>query len=97
MACLPDVTADFDRFYRRWIDPEFGDFGGLSGAQFFTRAERLVAYDGAVTWWLRAQVRPTEDTAPEPIPGTPPGANVVDLTPETAAAIAPGLFEFRGG
>lgn len=93
---MPDVVADFDRFYRKEIDPELGRFAGLSGAQFFTRAERLGVYDGAVTLWLQRALPESEPDVAEPLPGTPPGANVVDLTPETAAAMLPGMVEFRG-
>jgi hypothetical protein len=46
-----DVTSDMHRFHGLWVslDEDDLDFAGLSGARFFTLAERLVSYDGVVT------------------------------------------------
>lgn len=39
------------RFHGIWVDldEDEPDFAGLTGARFFTLAERLVSYDGVVT------------------------------------------------
>jgi hypothetical protein len=81
------LQADFLRFYRIVIDPETGDFGGLSGEEFFGFAERLIAYDGVLTARLHNLIE--EEKKHDPSAGLldKPGTQVVELSDPALAGL----------
>jgi hypothetical protein len=86
------VVCDFQAIYRIRIDPDTGDFAGLTGPQFLRYASRLPAYEGAVQNRIRVLERDKEagSTAPEP------AVTMLDATPlmVTTHPLLAGLVEY---
>lgn len=80
------MVCDFQARYHLRIDPEVGDFAGLSASQFFRYATRLPTYEGAVAYRLEqfnAQREGQQPAAPMPAAGeAPQTAQMIEATPE---------------
>lgn len=48
LAVLDDVACDFQAIYHLRINPQWGEFAGLTGYEFLRYASRLPVYQGAV-------------------------------------------------
>ncbi len=73
------MVCDFQAIYRIRIDPDTGDFAGLTGPQFLRYASRLPAYEGAVQNRIYV-FRRDEDNRGNSAP-TSPATTMLDATP----------------
>jgi hypothetical protein len=76
---VDDMVCDFAAIYHRDIDPESGDFAGMTGPQFARYASRLPLYEGAVRARL-ARLRDDDET-PAAAPEAAPVVATFDATP----------------
>ena len=75
---VDDVVCDFAAIYGIRIDPEVGDFAGLSGPLFLRMASRLPVYKGAVHTRVLMLDR---DGSPSPREPARSGSQMLDATP----------------
>ena len=75
---MEEVVSDMSAVHHLLMEPEAGDYAGLSGARFLKLAERLVHYPGAVRGVARIQAHQAELRRPPDV-GTA-------VTPEMLAA-----------
>lgn len=86
---MEEVASDMLAFHGVYLEPECGQYGPLSGPRFFSLADRLAYYRGAVRGALEAIVARRE---PEP----EAAGGGTDLTPEMmASGVMAGKIGYR--
>jgi hypothetical protein len=84
------VVCDFQAIYRIRIDPDTGDFAGLTGPQFLRYASRLPGYQGVM------RIRAQHAEQPPPDAGTTAAGQALDASPLmlTTQPLLAGFIEY---
>ena len=56
LESLQDLAADFTAIYHMTIDPELGEYCGLTGPRFVSLALRIMAFPGVMRMRLQNEI-----------------------------------------